>query len=102
MIGSCVYGANTPYIYVFNDDVLIPNGGKKSSNFVQDYFSKYVFNKEYYQGELGTHSHRKLSASEYRKRGCTEEKKTYEADGRGNLVCQTFTIILSYHFQAQK
>ena len=83
MIGSHVYGANTPYVYALNDDVSIPNGGKKLSSFVQDYFSKHVFNKAFYQGKLGTHSHRNFSASECRKRGCTKDEKDIQGRWKG-------------------
>lgn len=83
MISSHVYVSNAPYVYAFNNDVSIPNGGKKLSNFFQDYFLKHVFNKKIYQGRLGTHSHRKFSTSECRKRGCTKDKKDIQGRWRG-------------------
>ena len=67
LIGSLVYGVNTPYVFALNDSIAIPDGVKKSSNRVQEYLSEKIFKKECYVGLLGTHSHRKLSSSEARK-----------------------------------
>ena len=99
LISSHVYRANTPYVYAFNDDVSIPNGGKKLSNWAQDYFSKHIFNKDYYFGTLCTHSYKTFLASEFKKGDTWKTKKTYEVDGRENLVCQTFMIILNCLFR---
>ena len=75
MLGSTAYGAQTPYVFAFNDDVSIPHGGIKSKEFVQTYLREEVFSEDFFVGPLGSHSGRKFASTECRKRGCSKDEK---------------------------
>ena len=67
----------TPYLFVFSDDVTIPEGGKKSKNNVQKFFVEEIFNRPDFAdpGLLGSHSFRKFAATLCRQKGATKDEK---------------------------
>ena len=58
-LGAAGQGGLTPYVFRFNDDLCVSEGGEKASKFVQKIFSTEIFNWPQFitnKGPLGNHS----------------------------------------------
>ena len=70
-------GQLTPYIFGFNDDYRIPEGGKKAKDWVQNMLTEEVFHLPEFHigGPVGTQSIRKYASTHSRKNGCSKDEK---------------------------
>ena len=75
------YGQATPYVFALNADIRVPQGGDKSKVLIQKRMRENIFSGERFQGaagtETGTHSVRKLAASDCRRKGCSKDERDY-------------------------
>ena len=58
-LGATGQGGLSPYVFRFNDDLHVPEGGEKASKFEQKIFSTEIFNWPQFitnKGPLGSHS----------------------------------------------
>jgi hypothetical protein len=71
-------GQLTPYIFGFNDDFRIPEGGQTAKDWVQHMLAEEVFHLPEFHigGPVGTrHSIRKYALTYARKNGCSKDEK---------------------------
>jgi hypothetical protein len=72
---------NSPYVFLFSDDVAVPSGGLKAKSTAQTIFGQKVFKMEQFCNAadsgslLGSHSIRKYAATHARKCGCNKDEK---------------------------
>ena len=75
-LGATGQGGLSPYVFGFNDDLRVPEGGEKASKFVQKILSTEIFNRPQFitdKGPLGSHSIRKLSRTHARRNGANKD-----------------------------
>ena len=68
----------TPYVFGWNPDLSVPDGGDKVKNQIQTIFLEEVFcfpELQSAEGPLGSHSIRKHASTHTRKNGCTKDEK---------------------------
>jgi hypothetical protein len=71
-------GELTPYVFGFNPDERVPEGGVKAKETVQNILAGEIYNRDDFnttKGPLGTHSVRKLASTHARKNGCSKDEK---------------------------
>ena len=72
---------NSPYVFLFSDDVAVPSGGLNVKSIAQIVFGQKVFKMEQFRNAadsgslLGSHSIRKYAATHARKCGCNKDEK---------------------------
>jgi hypothetical protein len=72
---------NSPYVFLFSDDVAVPSGGLKAKSIAQTIFGRKVFKMEQFRNAadsgslLGSHSIRKYAAMHAMKCGCNKDEK---------------------------
>jgi hypothetical protein len=67
---DCASASNSPYIFIFSDDVAVLSGSKKAKNIAQAIFGQHIFKMEQFNGDgtgdsgllLGSHSLCKYAA----------------------------------------
>jgi hypothetical protein len=71
-------GELTPYVFGFNPDERVPEGGVKAKETVQNILAGEIYNRDDFnttKGPLGTHSVRKLASTHARKNRCSKDEK---------------------------
>ena len=74
-VGATGQGGLAPYVFKFNDDFHVPEGGEKAGTFVQKILSTEIFNWPQFitnKAPLGSHSIQKLSRTHSQRNGANK------------------------------